>query len=121
MASSTSEYNMAEVFLNTHGNGYARTDALPPMVQGEQFTIVFVPDPGEFLMDVRAYDSYDYSVALPPVVNNEITMTWRTSWRNLYVDIYFSGSEPPGPEPLKKYPLWLLLTRKRQRRKIVNY
>lgn len=113
---------MAEVFLNIHGNGYARTDALPPMVQGEQFTIVFVPDPGEFLMDVRAYDSYDYAVALPPVVNNELTMTWQSRWRNLYVDIYFSGSEPPGPGPEpKKYPLWLFYTRKNRRKRIVNY
>ena len=112
---------MAEVFLNVHGNGYARTDALPPMVQGEQFTIVFVPDPSEFLMDVRAYDSYDYAVALPPVVNNEITMIWQSRWRNLYVDIYFSGSEPPGPEPTKKFPLYLFFLRKRQQRKIVNY
>ena len=121
MASFMSEDIMAEVFLNVHGNGYARTDALPPMVQGEHFTIVFVPDPGEFLMDVRAFDSYDYSVALPPIINNELTMKWQSRWRNLYVDIYFSGSEPPEPEPEKKYPLYLFLTRKKRQRKIVNY
>lgn len=112
---------MAEVFLNVYGNGYARTDALPPMVQGEQFTIVFVSDPGEFLMDVRAFDSYDYSVALPPVLNNEITMTWQSRWNNLYVDIYFSGITPPPPGPTKNFPLWLLIMRRKHKSKIVNY
>ncbi len=113
---------MAEVFLNVRGNGTASTDAMPPMVQGERFTITFVPDPGESLLDVKAFDSYDYAVALPPIVNNQLTMTWQSRWRNLYVDIYFSGSEPPGPGPTpKQYPLWLLFTQKRKPRKIVNY
>lgn len=112
---------MAEVFLNVNGNGYATTDAIPPMVEGETFTIHFYPDANAQLLDVRAYDSYDYSVALPPVVNNEITMTWRAFWRNLYVDIYFSGSEPPSPEPTKKYPLYLFFLRKKYTHKLVNY
>ena len=88
---------MAEVFLNDMGNGYSTTDALPPMVEGEQFTIHFYPDPGETLDDVRAFDSNDYAVALPPVVNDEITMNFRSGWGNLYVDVYYSGSTPPGP------------------------
>ena len=69
---------MAEVFLNVRGNGTASTDAMPPMAQGERFTITFVPDPGESLLDVRAFDSYDYAVALPPIVNNQLTMTTYT-------------------------------------------
>lgn len=95
---------MAEVFLNTFGNGYATTDALPPMVEGETFTIHFYPDPGEDLLSVQAFDSHDYSVALPPVVNNEITMNFRSGWGNLYVDVYFSGSTPPGPSTIE----WLI-------------
>lgn len=102
---------MADVYLNVvSGNGSAHTDALPPMVDGEQFTIYFSPDPGEELLSVRAYDSHDYSVALPPVSNNELTMRFRTGWGNLYVDIYFSGGDPPpgpGPSP-GDLPLWLL-------------
>ena len=98
---------MAEVFLNVFGNGYATTDALPPMVEGETFTIHFYPDPGESLLNVQAFDSHDYSVALPPVVDNEITMNFRSGWGNLYVDIYFSGSTPP--QPPTNVPIWLLM------------
>ena len=108
---------MAEVFLNTFGNGYATTDALPPMVDGETFTINFYPDPGEDILSVQAFDSHDYSVALPPVVNNEITMNFRSGWGNLYVDIYFSGSTPPGPSTNE----WLIPILKRikdRRRKV---
>lgn len=111
---------MADVYLNDHGNGYSRTDALPPMVDGEPFTIVFVPDPGEFLMDVRAFDSHDYPVALPAVVNNEITMNFRSGWGNLYVDIYYSGSTPPGPGPGPgAFPIWLLKKIADRNRKII--
>lgn len=99
---------MAQVFLNDNGNGYTTTDALPPMLDGETFTITFHPDPGESLLDVRAFDSYDFPVALPAVVNNEITMNFRTAWNNLYVDIYYSGSTPPPPVPGQGLPAWLL-------------
>lgn len=112
---------MAEVFLNVMGNGYATTDAIPPMSQGEQFTIHFYPDGDSTLEDVRAFDSHDYYVALPDVVDNQLTMKWQTFWGNLYVDIYFSGSTPPEPEPEKVFPWWLFYTRKRKQRRIVNY
>lgn len=100
---------MAEVFLNPMGNGTATTDAIPPMVDGEQFTVRFFPDPGEDLLDVRATDSHDFYIALPPVVNNELTMDFRSGWGNIYFDIYFSGSTPP-PEP--PFPFWILGLRK---------
>ena len=103
---------MAEVLLNIFGNGTATTDALPPMVDGEQFTITFTPDPGEELLDVRAFDSHDYAVALAPVINNELTMNFRSAWGNLYVDIYFSGSTPP---PGPSFPYWILLKSKRRK------
>lgn len=98
---------MAEVFLNDHGGGYTTCDALPPMVDGESFTIHFYPDADAELLDVRAFDSHDYSVALPSVVNNEITMQFRSAWGNLYVDVYYSGSTPPPPEP--QTPWWLII------------
>ena len=107
---------MAEVFLNIFGNGIASTDALPPMVDGEPFTITFTPDPGEDLLYVKAFDSHDYAVALPPVVNDEIHMNFRSGWGNLYVDIYFSGSTPP---PTPSFPFYILLTQNKwwQKRK----
>lgn len=104
---------MAEVFLNIFGNGTAYTDALPPMVQGEVFHIHSSPDPGEELLDIRAYDSYDYPVAIQ--VAEDITMSWRSGWNNLYVDIYFSGSTPP-PEP--PFPYWLLFNNNKWWRKL---
>lgn len=96
---------MAQVFLNDSGHGYTTTDAVPPMVEGENFTLYFHPDAGEQLLDVRAFTSYDYPVAIPAPVNNEIHLTWRDSWGNLYVDVYYSGSTPP---PTPAIRAWLL-------------
>lgn len=107
---------MADVYLNVHGNGIASTDALPPMTEGEPFTITLTPDPGEEVLDVRAYDSHDYSVALPAPVDNVIYANFRTGWGNLYVDIYFSGSTPPGPGP-GDFPFWLLAFFKNKKHK----
>ena len=106
---------MAQVFLNDFGSGYTTTDALPPMVQGEQFTITFHPDGGAELLTVQAFDSHDYAVALPAVVNNQITMTWYSHWGNLYVDAYYSGSDPPPPVPTTKW--WLLWALKNQNKR----
>lgn len=108
---------MAEVFLNVFGNGYATTDALPPMVEGETFNINFYPDPGEELVNVQAFDSYDYAVALSPVVNNVLTMQFRSGWGNLYVDIYFSGSTPPGPS-ITEWLIPFIKKMKDKRRKV---
>lgn len=105
---------MADVLLNIFGNGTATTDALPPMVDGEHFTITFTPDPGETLEDVRAFDSNDFPVALPAIVNNVLSMNFRSGWGNLYVDIYFSGSTPP---PGPTFPYWLILSKIRKRRR----
>lgn len=107
---------MAEVFLNVHGNGMASTDALPPMVDGEPFTITLTPDPGESVDSVRAYDSHDYAVAVPSPIDNVIYMNFRTAWGNLYVDIYFTGSTPPGPGP-GDFPFWLLAFFKKKKHK----
>lgn len=108
---------MADVFLNDNGNGYTTSDAIPPLVEGEYFTITFHPDPGESLLDVRAFDSHDYAVALPPVDNDEITMKFRSGWGNLYVDIYYTGSIPPEPV----FPIWLLLILSKRKRAKCKY
>ena len=92
---------MGHVYLNPQGNGYAYVDNPTPS-DGEQFTIYCIPDPGETLDDVRAFDSHDYPVAI--ITAQQIPMTFRDSWGSLYVDIYFSGSTPPTPS----FPYWLL-------------
>ena len=103
---------MAEVFINDHGNGYTTSDALPPMVDGETFTLHFYPDAGETLNDVRAFDSYDAPVALPLIIDDTLTMQFRSAWGNLYVDVYYSGSTPPEP-PTETSLLWLIMAMKK--------
>lgn len=100
---------MGAVYLNPMGDGSAY--CIPPageqLVNGESFTIYFVPDAGATLDDVRAFDSHDYAVALPAITDNQLTMNFRSGWGSLYVDIYFSGSpEPPEPQP--PIPYWLM-------------
>ena len=102
---------MGKVFLNPQGDGsaYAIPAAGTELVNNEQFEIHFVPDGGATLDAVRAFDSHDYSVALPAVSNNMISMNFRSAWGNLYVDIYFSNSPTPPPTPpTGSVPIWLL-------------
>lgn len=96
------------VYLNVHGDGTAYTDAVPPLVEGEEFTIYSTPYAGATLDDVRVWSSYDESIAI--VVSTEITLTYRSAWNNVYVEVYFSGAPIPPPEPptpAQKYP-WLI-------------
>lgn len=101
---------MGKVFINVFGDGHV--NCVPPageeLVNGESFTMTFVPDGGATIDDVRAFDSHDYSVALPALdMNNSITMNFRSGWGNLYVDAYFSGSPTP-PGPGGSMPIWLM-------------
>ena len=99
---------MANVLLNVSGNGYAYTDAVPPLVNGEVFNIYSIPYAGETLDDIRVWDSHDNSIAI--TVGPTVTLTYSSAWGNVYVDIYFSGAPIPPPEPPKfarKFP-WLL-------------
>ena len=77
---------MGQVFLNPNGNGTAYVDNPNPN-DGERFTIHSIPDPGETLDDIRAFDSHDYPIAIPTA--QTVSMIFRASWGNLYVDIYF--------------------------------
>ena len=93
------------VYLNVYGDGSAYTDAVPPLVDGESFTIYSTPYAGATLDDVRVWTSFDEAIAI--TVSEEITLTYSSSWRNIYVDIYFSGAPIPPPEPpkfIKKFP-----------------
>lgn len=103
---------MADVYISDHGNGHTTSDAVPPLVDGEYFTLHFYPDGDAELLDVRAYDSHDYSVALPPVVDNELSIAFRSAWGNLYVDVYYSGSTPPEP-PVERHKFWLIMALKK--------
>lgn len=98
---------MARIFVNTFGSGSCYT--IPTSVTNlETFTIYAYPFDGSELLDLRAWTSYDEPIAIDVV--EEQTLTYRTEWRNVYIDAYFSGSEPPEPEPPKfweKFP-WLL-------------
>ena len=99
------------VYLNVFGDGTAYTDAVPPLVDGESFKIYSTPYAGATLDDIRLWTSYDESIATE--VAEEITVIYRSAYKNIYVEIYFSGApEPPGPGPtptpiFKKFP-WLL-------------
>lgn len=101
---------MARIFCNAHGEGtcYAIPDTVTNL---ETFTLYATPFEGATLEDLRAWTSYDESIAIS--VAEEQTITYHTEWRNVYVDAYFSGSptppgpDPPGPTPSRKYP-WLL-------------
>ena len=91
------------------------------MVDGEWFNVRFIPDGGAELLAVQAYDSHDYAIALPPIVNNELSMQFRTSWGNMYMDIYFSGSVPPEP-PTPRTPWWLIIgLKKNNQRRLAPY
>lgn len=97
---------MGKVFLNVNGDGsaYCVPAAGTELSNGERFEIYCIPFSGSDLEDVRAFDSHDYSVAIP--VAEHIVMQFRDSWGNLYVDIYFTGSPtPPTPAGV---PIWLL-------------
>lgn len=98
---------MGKVFLNVSGDGtaYCIPAAGTELSDGERFELYSVPFSGADLEDIRAFDSHDYSVAIP--VSDHIVMPFRSSWGNLYVDVYFTGS--PVPPPPVNVLTWLLL------------
>lgn len=99
---------MARIFCNAHGDGvcYAIPDTVTNL---ETFTIYAYPYEGATLEDLKAWTSYDESIAI--AMTTEQTITYHTEWRNVYVDAYFSGAPvPPEPEPpsvVTKFP-WLI-------------
>ena len=94
---------MARVYFNVRGEGTGY--CIPQdLIEGEEFTIYCVPFEDSELLDVKLWTSDDQSIAITP--GPEITLTYQSIYRNIYADIYFTGSEPQ-PEPLFRYP-WLL-------------
>ena len=99
---------MAKIYCDAHGEGTCY--AIPSTVTNlEDFTLYAEPFEGSELLDLKAWTSYDESIAIE--VTEEQTLTYHTEWRNVYVEAWFTGSDPgPEPEPpkfLEKYP-WLL-------------
>lgn len=99
---------MARIYTNSFGAGTCYT--IPTEVTNlEDFTIVAIAYEGAELLDLRAWTSYDEPIAI--AVTESQVITYRTEWRNVYIDAYFTGSDPPPePEPPKfweKFP-WLL-------------
>ena len=108
---------MGKVFLNVSGDGsaYCVPAAGTELSDGERFEIYSVPFSGADLEDIRAFDSHDYSVAIP--VAEHIVMQFRSGWGNLYVDINFSGAPTP-PQPTNILKGLLLKIAKKRRHKI---
>lgn len=109
---------MAAVYISVSGDGTATTNAVPPLVDGEEIIIYCTPYSGATLDDVRVWDSYDNSIAI--TVSTEIHLTYQAAWRSLYVDVYFSGAPIPPPEPpspARRFP-WLLAKAARRWRTI---
>lgn len=100
---------MGKVFVNVFGDGSAYVVPTYNLSDGEEFTIYSTPFEGATLEDIQLWTSYDEPIAAS--VTEELTMEYRSAWRNVYAEIYFSGAPiPPEPEPPKfweKYP-WLL-------------
>lgn len=98
---------MARVFINTQGNGYTWVDNEAP-TQGETITIHCVPYDDSELLEVQAWTSFDESIALDPTALVQ-TITYSSAWRNVYIESYYTGSEPsPDPPSIKTIPIWLL-------------
>lgn len=108
---------MGQIFMNINGNGYAYVSNNYP-IDGERVTLTCVPDPGEILLQVFATDSWDHYIALFPDALQQ-SFIFRDAWNNMYIEVYFSGSTPPGPGP-GSFPAWLLFKFKKRKKRIRN-
>ena len=108
---------MGKVFLNPQGDGsaYCIPAAGTELANNERFEIFSVPYSGASLDRIAAFDSHDYSVAIP--TSEHIVMPFNSAWGNLYVDIYFSNSPTP-PVPTTGFIwLWLKIAKLKKKRR----
>lgn len=101
---------MAQIFVNvSQGNGYAYVDK-PYPYDGATVTLTCVPAEGESLIDIKATDSWDNPIALAPTQEVQ-SFTFDNDWRNMYIEVKFSGTTPPEPPepPVYTRLLWLLI------------
>lgn len=109
---------MGKVFLNPQGDGsaYCIPAAGTELANNERFEIFSVPYSGASLDRIVAFDSHDYSVAIPTA--EHIVMPFRSAWGNLYVDIYFTNSPTPPPTPTSGFIwLWLKIAKLKKKRR----
>lgn len=106
---------MPRVYVNTTGDGAAYVDNYT-VTEGMDFTLTCIPDTGATLDDIRMWTSYDESIACQVIPVQ--TITYQSIWKNVYIDVYFSGAPvPPSPEPpraIKKFP-WLFANKSSNR------
>lgn len=104
---------MAQVYINAHGNGTAMVDNEYPTVDDPVFTIYAIPSSTESVfLRMQAYTHDDLPIATPD--GNPVTLTWMPIWGNVYVDVYFTGSEPPEPptpSPLTQEWFYVILAK----------
>ena len=101
---------MARIFVDvTEGSGYAYVD-MPYPYDGATVTLTCVPFEGETLTDILATDSWDNPIALDPTALTQ-TFTYDANWRNVYIEVKFTGTTPPEPPqpPVINRLLWLLI------------
>lgn len=113
---------MAQIFVNvTEGDGYAWVDK-PYPYDGASVTLRCVPAEGESLVDIFATDSWDNPIALDPTAEVQ-TFTYDNNWRNVYIEVKFTGTTPPEPPtpPVVNTLLWLLFKAARNWRENGKY
>lgn len=98
---------MAKIDVVVSGNGVAYVDDNNPS-QGQSVTLTCIPDTGETLDDILAWDSGGHSIAL--YVQQSQTFTWDDAWISMTISVEFSGTTPPTPTPTtrrKHMPIWM--------------
>lgn len=73
-----------EVIVSGYGTAYVND---PDPLTGEPVTLYCIPDEGESLEDIQAWEEHGYSVALP--VQEEVTFTW--NYESMQIYVYFSS------------------------------
>lgn len=96
---------MARIFINVSGDGTASVD-YPQITEGMSFTLTCTPFDGATLEDIRMWTSYDEAIAC--AVTPVQTIAYQSVWKNVYIDVYFSGAPVP-PEPEPPFHLWWLI------------
>ena len=97
---------MSLIDVITTGNGVAWVDN-PDPVQGDTVTLNAIPDTGETLDDIQAWDEHGYSIAL--YVQQVQQFTW--NYGSMTISVTFSGTPTPPtpttPRKRKHMPIWM--------------
>ena len=108
---------MGQIFMSVSGNGHAYVTNYNPS-DGDRVFLHCMPDSGEILQNIIATDSWDNPIALYPDALDQ-SFIFRDAWRNMYIEVYFSGSQPPHP-PGPQVPPWLYFKFRKKRKRYVK-